>query len=185
MRPERLNRGVFLATNDRLFFATRSEGGVWQDSGSRCGNATFLYLTNSIVVILYYPTPRVPNRRKRRGRERPPQKVGGHVTLDSGAEWHASIRPHAGRSRPHLSLREGSETGQIGAPKALVRVSPFPSPWMIPDRSSPSRVRFAASRPGLLRADPKGWLFMRGKGGGGPCGRSEREPFGHTSRLEP
>ena len=28
-----------------------------------------------------------------------------------------------------------------------------PRPWMIPDRSSPSRVRFAASRPGLLRAD--------------------------------
>ena len=28
------------------------------------------------------------------------------------------------------------------------------SPWMIPDRSSPSRVRFAASRPGWLRADP-------------------------------
>ena len=23
------------------------------------------------------------------------------------------------------------------------------------------------------------------KGGGGPCGRAEREPFGHTSRLEP
>ena len=33
---------------------------------------------------------------------------------------------------------------------------PFPSHRMIPDRSSPSRVRFAASRPGLLRADPKG-----------------------------
>ena len=32
----------------------------------------------------------------------------------------------------------------------------FPSPWMISDRSSPSRVRFAASRPGLLRDAPKG-----------------------------
>ena len=40
-----------------------------------------------------------------------------------------------------------------------------PRPWMIPDRSSPSRVRYVASRPGLLRADQKGWLFMRGKGG--------------------
>ena len=56
-------------------------------------------------------------------------------------------------------------------------------PWMIPDRSSPSRVRFAASRPGPIRADPKEWLFMREKGGGGPCGRAEREPFGHTRRL--
>ena len=35
--------------------------------------------------------------------------MGGHVTLSSGAEFHAAIRPHAGRSRPHLSLREGSE----------------------------------------------------------------------------
>ena len=43
----------------------------------------------------------------------------------------------------------------------------FPLPWMIPDRSSPSRVRFAASRPGLLRADPKDALLTRGKGG---CG---------------
>ena len=45
---------------------------------------------------------------KRRGRERPPppqKKPGGHVTLDSGAEPHTAIRPHGGRSRPHLSLR--------------------------------------------------------------------------------
>ena len=27
MRPERLNRGVFLATNDRLFCATDTKGG--------------------------------------------------------------------------------------------------------------------------------------------------------------
>ncbi len=47
---------------------------------------------------------------------------------------------------------------------------PFPSRFIVSDRSSPSRVRFAASRPGLLRADPKGWLFMRGKGGVGPWG---------------
>ena len=30
-----------------------------------------------------------------------------------------------------------------------------PSHFIVSDRSSPSRVRFAASRPGLLRADPK------------------------------
>ena len=39
---------------------------------------------------------------------------------------------------------------------------------MISDRSSPSRVRFAASRPGRLRADPKDALLTRGKGGFGP-----------------
>ena len=58
-----------------------------------------------------------------------------------------------GRSRPHLSLREGLEK------------PPFPSRFIFPDRSSPSRVRFAASRPGRLRADPKDALLTRGKGG--------------------
>ena len=56
---------------------------------------------------------------------------------------------------------------------------------MVPDRSSPSRVRCAASRLGRLRADPKGWLFMREKGHSGRVCRAGREPFGHTSRLEP
>ena len=53
---------------------------------------------------------------------------------------------------------------------------PFPSRFIVSDRSSPSRVRFAASRPGRLRADPKDALLTRGKGGCGfgPCGRAER-----------
>ena len=50
-------------------------------------------------------------------------------------------------------------------------VSLFPLPWMIPDRSSPSWVRFAASRPGRLRSDPKDALLTRGKGG---CGSGLR-----------
>ena len=90
-------------------------------------------------------------------------------------------RPPGGRYRRYLSLREGSEkTPRSGGASRFAasllsplnslksrggQESPFPSPWMIPDRSSSSRVRFAASRPGLLRADPKGWLFMREKGG--------------------
>ena len=36
---------------------------------------------------------------------------------------------------------------------------------MIPNRSSPSRVSFAASRPGPLRADLKGMAVYEGKGG--------------------
>ena len=44
---------------------------------------------------------------------------------------------------------------------------PFPSRFIVSDRSSPSRVRFAASRPGRLRADPKDALLTRGKGGSG------------------
>ena len=64
-----------------------------------------------------------------------------------------------GRSRPHLSLREGLEK------------PPFPSRFIVSDRSSPSRVRFAASRPGRLRADPKDALLTRGKGGIWAVGR--------------
>ena len=63
-----------------------------------------------------------------------------------------------GRSRPHLSLREG------------LKQTPFPSRLIVSDWSSPSRVRFAASRPGRLRADPKDALLTRGKGGIGPWG---------------
>ena len=40
----------------------------------------------------------------------PPPKQGGHVTLSRGMLRHTSTRSHGGRSRPHLSLREGSET---------------------------------------------------------------------------
>ena len=44
---------------------------------------------------------------------------------------------------------------------------PSPSRFIVSDRSSPSRVRFAASRPGRLRADPRDALFTREKGGSG------------------
>ena len=102
-----------------------------------------------LITLLLSTTTRPPACRtgEKGGDESDPQKKWGHVTLDSGAEWHASIRPHAGRSRPHLSLREGSENGQIGAPKALVRVSLFPSPLDDPGSVLAVKVRFAAARP--------------------------------------
>ena len=43
-----------------------------------------------------------------------------------------------------------------------------PRTGMVADRSSPSRVRFAASRPGLLRADLEGGAVDEGKGVDGP-----------------
>ena len=51
--------------------------------------------------------------------------------------------------------------------------TPFPSRFIVSDRSSPSRVRFAASRPGRLRSDPKDALLTRGKGGGRGAGNRE------------
>ena len=67
-------------------------------------------------------------------------------------------------------------------PAGRLRNPPSPSRFIVSDRSSPSRVRFAASRPGRLRTDPKDALAYEGKGGGwtwlsggfGPCGRAER-----------
>ena len=79
-----------------------------------------------------------------RGVMRPFVAVGCDIPL---------LGPMTGRSRPHLSLREGLEQ------------PPFPSRFIVSDRSSPSRVRFAASRPGRLRADPKDALLTRERGG--------------------
>ena len=46
----------------------------------RCHNSILPYLAYSSVVIPYYSSHPVPNGKKRGRRERPPQKVGGHVT---------------------------------------------------------------------------------------------------------
>ena len=121
-----------------------------------------------------------------------PPKRGVPTDPDSGALWHASIPARRGslssvfipagrlgKDAPEGALKEGRRTYENGASWTL-----FPLPWMIPDRSSPSRVRFAASRPGLLRADPKGWLFMGKKGGLLP-GSSPREVVpDHHSAVE-
>ena len=72
--------------------------------------------------------------------------------------------------------------GRLGPPP------PFPSRFIVSDRSSPSRVRFAASRPGRLRADPKDALLTRGKGGsgrgaGGSAVSPENEGGGSPDQL--
>ena len=99
--------------------------------------------------------------------------------------------PMTGRSRPHLSLREGLEKPPF--PLALHRVGSVLA-------VQGSLRRFA---PWTARADPKDALLTREKGGSGsasdfvshliafdsiapktgafgPCGRAGREPFGHT-----
>ena len=88
----------------------------------------------------------------------PPKNRGVMRSRTDGICGMPLYRPPWGRSRPHLSLREGLEK------------PPFPSRFIVSDRSSPSRVRFAASRPGRLRADPKDALLTKGKGGIGPWG---------------
>ena len=108
----------------------------------------------------------------------PPKKWGVMRSRKAGICNMPLFDRMTGRSRPHLSLREGSEqpprsgAESPASPIPSTAAPPFPSPWMIPDRSSPSRVRFAASRPGLLRADPKDALLTRGKGASGRGARS-------------
>ena len=100
--------------------------------------------------------------------------------------WHAFPGLPGGRYRRYLSLREGSVTEQIGAPKALVRMSPFPSP---PDDSRSvlavkgSLCRFAPwSACGPIRRDG----CLRGKGGGravsGPKGTFRPSPGAEAIR---
>ena len=89
------------------------------------------------------------------------------------------------RSSPlAAALTEGRRTYEMAvAPVGKNPLSPLP--WMIPDRSSPSRVRFRRFAPWTVPGRSEEMAVYEGKGGFGPCGRAEREPFGHTSRLEP
>ena len=90
-------------------FAAGSEGGVYGMAKSRkCGEAAFLYLTHSAVVSHFETALSLrPRGACRESRERPPPKQGGHAAFRSGRVRHTSTRPPWGRSRPHLSLREG------------------------------------------------------------------------------
>ena len=62
----------FHAPKGRMVFAPGLEGGVGHDSGSRYGEAAFLYMTHSTVVINRESARPCRTKRKRRGRERPP-----------------------------------------------------------------------------------------------------------------
>ena len=148
---------------------------MWHGSNKKCGGAAFLYLSHSAVVIPGESARHASDAGNRERRERPPPNRGGHVTLSRGMLRHTSTRPHG------VALVLIYPCG-----KAWNR-PPFPSRFIVSNRSSPSRVRFAASRPGRLRADPKDALLTRGKGGCGfgPCGRAERNLSVIPGRLEP
>ena len=60
-----------------MVFATGLEGGVWQDSGSRCGEAAFLYMPYSAVVIRCGSARPLPTREKGGDESDPPKKRGG------------------------------------------------------------------------------------------------------------
>ena len=68
---------VFIATGGRMVFATGLEGGVWQDSGSRCGEAAFRYMPHSAVVIRCESARNVARKEKGGDESDPPPKRGG------------------------------------------------------------------------------------------------------------
>ena len=59
------------------FLPHAQRGGVWQYSGSRCGEADFLYLSHSAVVIHCEPARQCRTGKKGRDESDPPQKRGG------------------------------------------------------------------------------------------------------------
>ena len=138
--------------------AARTEGGVRHGCNEQCGEAAFLYIPHSAVVSRSETALPLRTREKGGDVSDPPKNRGVMRSRTDGICGMPLYRPPWGRSRPHLSLREGLEK------------PPFPSRFIVSDRSSPSRVRFAASRPGRLRADPKDALLTKGKGGIGPWG---------------
>ena len=90
------------------FLPQGSEGGVWQIPAQGVAKPLILYMPHSAVVIPCESARPLRTREKGGDESDPPPKAGGHVTpiaVLSGA----SIPAPWGRSRPHLSLREGSE----------------------------------------------------------------------------
>ena len=77
-----------------MVFATGLEGGVWQDSGSRCGEAAFLYMPHSAVVIPCKSARPLPTREKGGDESAPHPKAGGHVTPIAVLSGVPLSRPH-------------------------------------------------------------------------------------------
>ena len=117
--------------------------------------ATLVYMTHSAVVIRFEAASTLRTREKGGGRERPPPKQGGHAARfvlkavagvgagqTDGMRGMPLYRPPWGRSRPHLSLREGLEKppfplalhrgGSVLAVKGSLRRF---APWTAPGRS--------------------------------------------------
>ena len=98
----------FYATGERWYHATASEGGVWHDFSLRCTTAVFVYLTHSAVVSqLQRAILRPKGRMMARTRATPPKTGGSCGPKKRCFVAHSFSARLTGRSRPHLSLREG------------------------------------------------------------------------------
>ena len=79
------------------------------DSDEQCGEAAFLYMPHSVVVSRFETALPLRTREKGWDVSDPPKNRGVMRSRTDGMRGMPLYRPPWGRSRPHLSLREGSE----------------------------------------------------------------------------
>ena len=103
------NRRIPDVTQDRMLNVTGSEGGVSHHFKQRCHNPISSYFPHSSWVAQDNRTFARRSREIGEDESDPPRKAWGHVA-PIAVLCHMSLSgPMRGRSRPHSSLREGSE----------------------------------------------------------------------------
>ena len=131
---------------------------MYQTLRLRCATVVFVYMTHSAVVSRSETALPLWTREKGGDVSDPPQNRGGMRSRTDGRCTMPLYRPPWGRSRPHLSLREGLEKPPF--PLALHRVGSVLAvkgslrrfaPWTAPGQSERSAA-------------------YEGKGVGGPWG---------------
>ena len=135
----------FLCHRGSLVSCHSLRGGVWHDFSLRSTTAAFVHLPHSAVVSQFEKAIMRPKgRMMARTRATPPpkKKWGVMRTRIDGICGMPLSGPMTGRSRPHLSLREGSETPL--SPRALLcRIGPrrqgFAAPLRALDGCGPIR----------------------------------------------
>ena len=96
-------------------YAPGSEGGVGHGFSRSSTTATFVYMTHSAVVSCFESANLRPKGRMLAGDVSDPPQNRGVMRSRTDGIWDMPLcRTPWGRSRPHLSLREGSETAAIG-----------------------------------------------------------------------
>ena len=84
------------------------------DSDEQCGEAAFLYMPHSAVVSSFETALPLRTREKGGDVSDPPQNRGVMRSFIAVACGIPLLGPMTGRSRPHLSLREGLRTAAMG-----------------------------------------------------------------------
>ena len=107
LAERRVNPVLFYAAGDRWCHAAGLEGGVRHDSRSRYGAPASFYMPHSALVSSFETARTLRTREKGWDESDPPKNRGvmrSQKEVRFGTLFSARL---TGRSRPHLSLREG------------------------------------------------------------------------------